>query len=114
MKTKRLLIFSLLAGMLCALVGCGFEMPKDKPVILKATADNKGSALEITNDTSFDWNNVTVTLNDRYQQQLPVIRAGQSVSMNYEKFVDKTGTPFPAGQFPSKYFLESDEGTGPA
>ncbi|HNT36155.1 MAG TPA: hypothetical protein PKH07_14310 [bacterium] len=113
-RIKCLLIFPLLAGMLSALVGCGFEMPKDKPVILKAIADNKGDGLAITNDTSFDWNNVTFTINDRYFCTRPIVPSRKTVILNYEEFKDKTGTVFPLDQIPSKYFIESDEGTGPA
>jgi len=89
-------------------------MPRQKQVILRSIADNAGDGLSITNDTSFDWNNVTFTLDGQYEGTWPLIRAHETVLLKYSEVKDKEGNLFPAGQAPSRYFIESDEGTGPA
>ena len=112
-RSKSLLRVVVLLG-LCMLLSCGVELPKERPRILKAVTENTGDGLDIKNDNRFDWHNVTFRLDTRYECSRAFVGAGKVVHVKYSEFKDKNGNRFPEGQFPSKYFIGSDEGTGPS
>lgn len=118
-KTKTLssqwgiiLLFS--CTIIVALSSCGFEVPKSKPAILKAEAENLGSAISIKNVNNFNWTNAVIKLNSKYSSQsISTVGAGETLTLEYSSFKDEKGNSFPAGAEPNKFFISADEGTGP-
>jgi len=96
------------------LSGCDTSQFRSKDAILKAIADNTDNGLDIQNATNFDWHNITFTLEKTHSHKRLLLKSGEKIHIKYSEFRDPEGDPYPQGRVPSIYFIDADEGTGPA
>jgi len=113
-KSFRIPVALAIAVTLLVLAGCDTSKWKSKDPILKAIADNTGEGMDITNDTSFEWNNVIFTLDKTHSCTRTLLKPGEKLHIKYSEFKDVEGDPYPQGRVPGLYFIDADEGTGPS
>ncbi len=81
-------------------------------VVLKAQVDFTGTQFVITNNDSFDYNDVTISINGDYKLNVPKLSAYETYTVGMMQFADKKGNRFNLSQKPLSVYISSRNANG--